>query len=115
VNLSVTTYIVVSSTSANMNKRIDELLKKYETDKSPTERLISEKEVTCYFCGSINSSDEVRCSSCNREKIKCLICLFNFQFGDEVGACPYCEKDFHYSHFSEWIKVKSSSVAYLKP
>ena len=64
------------------------------------------KNKTCYHCGSILDKNHNYCSECGEKILICPICKQVIQFGDLTGSCLYCNHDYHYSHFAEWLKVQ---------
>ncbi|OLS17027.1 MAG: hypothetical protein HeimC3_50010 [Candidatus Heimdallarchaeota archaeon LC_3] len=71
-----------------------------------TQRDIGGLIQTCFFCGAILNKYDKTCIQCSREILHCPICKGSINFGEQIGKCSHCENFFHYSHASEWIKIK---------
>jgi len=82
------------------------MFKKQDLDDNTAQKVIDEILQACFYCGSILSTNDKRCSHCNQERLFCPICKGAIQFGEETGGCVYCGHNFHYNHFAEWLKVK---------
>ncbi|MHA2366347.1 MAG: SBBP repeat-containing protein, partial [Candidatus Hodarchaeales archaeon] len=67
---------------------------------------VKNNEITCYYCGAIINSTTKECPYCDNPSLICHVCKRNIQFGDEIGACLYCENDqFHFQHLAETVKI----------
>lgn len=62
-------------------------------------------DLTCIHCGAILDLPNLPCPSCGKKPGRCLVCQRFLRFGDEIGSCVYCGREFHYGHLVEAVKT----------
>jgi len=72
------------------------------------------KEYLCYYCGSPVQKTDKKCSECDNEILKCIVCKLPISFGEEVGSCKLCEVNGHFAHFHESVKISGKCPSCLQ-
>ncbi|MFW9993069.1 MAG: zinc-ribbon domain-containing protein [Candidatus Odinarchaeota archaeon] len=60
---------------------------------------------TCLRCGEKLPINSPNCPSCGAKRVNCPVCKRNINNVETVGACPFCQNQFHYAHLKETVKV----------
>jgi predicted Zn-ribbon and HTH transcriptional regulator len=56
-----------------------------------TEAKMYEKQTLCVKCGFAIPEDAEVCPNCGQQRVKCIICGLDIQYGDEYIRCPNCK------------------------
>jgi len=64
------------------------------------------KVYTCYVCGKPIEKSNSICSQCGNTVIKCIVCKLPINKDAQIGQCPLCKSNAHFSHLYEWIKTQ---------
>lgn len=67
--------------------------------------LLESSEYKCHVCGAIMGKDDSKCSSCNTEMLKCIVCRMYIR--TTPVKCPKCNVPAHEEHFIEWLKMSA--------
>ena len=97
------------------------LLRKIQDEFTNDSPVISKRIVTCYKCNSNIDFATDLCSSCGVPAPRCIICLIDLNYNEDIGTMECCGSLAHKGHLMSWLtdhdtcpicKAKHPKIAY---